>query len=261
MSTTSESGAADSTAPKKKKAKFGEGLGSFLFAVLAILAFRWLLFEPYVIPSGSMIPSLLIHDHILVNKFTYGVRLPFTKEWLIKSEGPQRGDIVVFRSVEDSGYFMIKRVIGLPGDTIELDPDGYVKVNGEKLEVHPLNVTGDPGSQKPYYPVKESDLGGKYSDFDFFEEVLGAKVHRAMLTKGAPRFFDRPMTVPEGHYFVMGDNRDNSKDSRYWGSLPAENLLGKALFVWLSCDETLPFLPFLCNPLELRWGRFFHGLR
>ncbi|NJM10246.1 MAG: signal peptidase I [Bdellovibrionaceae bacterium] len=115
------------TAPKKK-AKFGEGLGSFLLAVTAILAFRWMLFEPYVIPSGSMIPTLLIHDHILVSKFSYGVRIPFTKKWLFKSSDPKRGDIVVFRSVEDNGYFMIKRVVGLPGDKIEVDSEGYLKL-------------------------------------------------------------------------------------------------------------------------------------
>src|SRR5687768_52182 len=102
----------------KKKAKFGEGLGSFTLAVLAILAFRWLLFEPYVIPSGSMIPTLLVHDHILVNKLAYGVRVPFTSKWLIKTADPKRGDIVVFRAVDDQGYFMIKRVVGVPGDTI-----------------------------------------------------------------------------------------------------------------------------------------------
>jgi signal peptidase I len=245
---------------EKKKAKFGEGLGSFLFAVAAILAFRWALFEPYVIPSGSMIPTLLIHDHILVSKFAYGVRFPFSKSWLFKGEAPKRGDIVVFRSVEDAGYFMIKRVVGIPGDKLEVDPDGYVKLNGEKLETQKLAVSADPESQKPYYAVKDVDIGGDYGEFEFFQENLKGVTHRAMLTKGAPRFFDRPFTVPEDHYFCMGDNRDNSKDSRYWGPLPRENLLGKALFVWLSCEDTLPFLPFLCNPAKLRWGRFFHGL-
>lgn len=244
-----------------KKAKFGEGIGSFLLAVLAILAFRWLLFEPYVIPSGSMIPTLLIHDHILVNKFAYGVRVPFSKTWLYKGEEPKRGDIVVFRSVEDSGFFMIKRVVGLPGDKIEIDPDGFLSINGQKLESKPLNVSEDPKSQSPYYAIKESDLGGAFAEYDFYEENLNGLVHRAILTKGAPRMFDRPMVVPQDQYFVMGDNRDNSKDSRYWGALPREHLLGRALFVWLSCEETLPFLPFLCNPLELRWGRFFHSLK
>ena len=230
-------------------------------AVAAILAFRWLLFEPYVIPSGSMIPTLLIHDHILVSKFAYGVRIPFTKSWLFKNQDPKRGDIVVFRSVEDNGFFMIKRVVGLPGDKIEVDPEGYVSVNGEKLPAKILPVTEDPKSQAPYYPVTESDIGGPYAEYDFFEEDLKGVVHRGLLTKNAARFFDRPYTVPEDQYFCMGDNRDNSKDSRYWGALPREHLLGKALFVWLSCDETLPFLPFLCNPLHLRWGRFFHQLK
>lgn len=246
----------------KKKAKFGEGLGSFLLAVTAILAFRWLLFEPYVIPSGSMIPTLLIHDHILVSKFAYGVRIPFTKSWMFRNKEPQRGDIVVFRSVEDAGYFMIKRVVGVPGDKIEVDSEGYVKLNGEKLSTKILPVTEDPASQKPYYPVKESDLSGAtFGSVDFIEEDLSGVVHRALLVKEAARFFERPFTVNKDEYFCMGDNRDNSKDSRYWGNLPRENLLGQALFVWLSCEETLPFLPFLCNPLKLRWGRFFNGLK
>ncbi len=246
--------------PPAKKAKFGEGLGSFIFAVAAILAFRWALFEPYVIPSGSMIPTLLIHDHILVSKFAYGLRFPFTKSWIFRGNEPKRGEIVVFRSVEDSGYFMIKRVVGLPGDKIEIDPEGYVKINGEKLETQHLPASAEPDSQKPYYAVKDVDIGGEFSDFEFYQENLKGVQHRAMLIKGASRFFDKPFMVPEDHYFCMGDNRDNSKDSRYWGSLPRENLLGKALFVWLSCEDTLPYLPFLCNPVKLRWGRFFHVL-
>src|ERR1035437_1532607 len=169
---------------KKGKAKFGEGLGSFLFAVAAILAFRWALFEPYVIPSGSMIPTLLIHDHILVNKFAYGLRIPFSKSWLFRGSEPQRGDIVVFRSVEDSGYFMIKRVVGVAGDKIEVDPEGYVKLNGEKLPTQELNITSESDSQDPYYKVKEADVGGDFKDYDFFQEDLKGVLHQAMLTKG-----------------------------------------------------------------------------
>lgn len=252
----------DSNQPKaRKKAKFGEGMGSFLLAVAAILAFRWALFEPYVIPSGSMIPTLLVHDHILVNKFAYGLRFPFTKNWIFKNSDPKRGDIVVFRSVEDSGYFMIKRVMGVPGDKIQIGADGYVSINGERLQTTPLNISEDPASQKPYYRVTEHDIDGEYNRFDFFEENALGVMHRSMLHKSAQRFFTDAVEVGPNQYFVMGDNRDNSKDSRYWGTLPRENLLGKAMFIWLSCDDTLQFLPFLCNPLELRWGRFFNGLK
>jgi signal peptidase I len=243
-----------------RKKKFGEGFGSFSLAVLAILAFRWLLFEPYVIPSGSMIPTLLVHDHILVSKFSYGVRIPFSKSWLFKNSEPQRGDIVVFRSVEDSGYFMIKRVIGLPGDKIEVDPDGFVLVNGQKLATKKLGYTDAQAAQEPYYRVSENDIERPFGEADFYEEDLQGLKHRIMLLKDTGRFFDQAITVKPDHYFCMGDNRDNSKDSRYWGALPRENLLGKALFVWLSCDETLKYLPFLCDPLQIRWGRFFNVL-
>lgn len=244
-----------------KKAKFGEGLGSFLLAVAAILAFRWLLFEPYVIPSGSMIPTLLIHDHILISKSSFGVRFPFTKTWLWERDQPKRGDIVVFRGVE-SDMFMIKRVVGLPGDKIEMSLDGFLTINGEKVPVTPLeNVSEDPQSQTPYYRVTPEDLGGDYSDFYFFEEDLSGRKHRMILTRQGQGRYMEPFTVPENHFFCMGDNRDNSADSRRWGALPKEHLVGKALFVWLSCEETLPFLPFLCNPAKLRWGRFGQSLK
>ena len=243
-----------------QKKRFGEGLGSFILAVTAILAFRWALFEPYVIPSGSMIPTLLIHDHILVNKFAFGLRIPFTKQWLIRNQEPQRGDIVVFRSVEDSGYFMIKRVVGVPGDKIETDQDGYLKINGERLPTRAMAVDSDPKTQTPYYPVTEADLGASFSEMTFFEEDLKGVNHRALLNKEAYHSSMGPFEVPKDEYFCMGDNRDNSKDSRFWGALPRENLLGKAMFVWLSCEDTLPFISFICNPLKLRWTRFFHVL-
>ncbi len=262
-----------------QKLRFGDGIGSFTLAVIAILSFRWLLFEPYVIPSGSMIPTLLIHDHILVNKLAYGVRYPFTESWITEFDGPKRGDIVVFRSVENPGQFMIKRVVGLPGDKVELNGDGRLKVNGEQLPMQPFDVTLDPNSQSPYYAVSEGDVGKPYAEYSFFEEDLLGVKHRAILEKGSGRdyppemcssfdpdlkqclSFTTPVVVPEGHYYCMGDNRDNSKDSRFWGPMPRKNLLGKAMFVWLSCEDTLPLVPFICNPLKLRWGRFFHGLK
>lgn len=241
------------------KAKTGDSLFSFVGAILAILAFRWLLFEPFVIPSGSMIPTLLIHDHILVNKLAYGVRWPFTKSWIVEFEGPKRGDIVVFKAV-DEDYFMIKRLVGMPGDKIQMKEDGQLVINGEPIPRTEINLTADPASQTPYYPVTQKDLEGNFEFFNFFEEKLGDHTHRLMHFKGSPKVWSEPFEVPPGHYFAMGDNRDNSKDSRFWGPLPKENLMGKALFVWLSCEDTLPVLTFICNPLELRWKRFFHVL-
>jgi signal peptidase I len=200
-----------------------------------------------------------------VSKSAYGVRLPFTKVWLFDFGNPKRGDVVVFKSVEAS-YFMIKRVIGLPGDKIEMADDGMVKVNGQEFDEKALDVTNDLASQDPYYEANSSDLGGLATTFKFYEEKVGDHTHRQLLIKDA--FHSgytyaangAPFTVPEGSFFVMGDNRDNSKDSRYWGAMPKENLMGKALFIWLSCEETLPYIPFICNPLTIRWKRFFHVL-
>lgn len=243
-----------------RRRKTGSGYLSFCFAVLAILAFRWLFFEPFVIPSGSMIPTLLIHDHILVNKMAYGIRYPFTKKWMVKFSDPQRGDIVVFRAVHDGGYFLIKRIVGLPGDTVALNDEGLLTINGKPVDTKPLDISADPETQAPFYPVTEHDLGAPFDTFKFYEEKLGTHDHRMMLYRDSPRIWDHPFKVAPDSYFCMGDNRDNSKDSRYWGNMPRANLLGKALFVWLSCDDTLPLIPFVCNPLKIRWNRFFHVL-
>lgn len=241
-----------------KKATFWSSFGSFAVAVLAILSVRWLLVEPYVIPSGSMIPTLLIHDHILVNKLAYGIRFPFTSKWITEFSSPKRGDIIVFRSVEDDGYFMIKRVIGVEGDTIEMTDQGQLKVNGELV---PRELIADAkNNQEGFYRVDEEDIGGDFANFEVYKENYAGKTYRTMLMPIGFRATDRKFSVPPGHLFMMGDNRDNSKDSRSWGALPKENVLGKAMFVWLSCQDTLPFAPFLCNPLELRWRRFFNGI-
>lgn len=242
-----------------KKQSFWENWGSFLLAVLAILSVRWALFEPYVIPSGSMIPTLLVHDHILVNKAAYGVRVPFSSLWLLKSEGPKRGDIVVFRSVEDDGFFMIKRVVGLPGDKVSVSEQGEVRINGELVPTTLMGDPRNPENQKPFYFVTENDIQNRYENVEFKLEKLGDVDHR-ILQQVDVYHRGGNFEVPEDQYFCMGDNRDNSKDSRSWGSLPRENLLGRAMFIWLSCEETLPQLPFLCNPLKLRLGRIGHGI-
>lgn len=245
---------------KNKKASFGQSAFSFTGAILAVLAVRWLLFEPYVIPSGSMIPTLLVNDHILVNKLAFGVRYPFTKKWLIEFDKPKRGDIVVFRSVDDDSYFMIKRVVGVPGDVVEYSEAGQLIINSEPVPHEPLPDQSSPEVQKPFYSVSAEDVGNEFAQVDFFKEQLGEKTFRSLLAKDAYRWRVPAITIPEGKIFMMGDNRDNSKDSRSWGELPVENVLGRAMFVWLSCQETVPVVTFLCNPLTVRWRRFFYGI-
>ncbi|MGE0762510.1 MAG: signal peptidase I [Bdellovibrionales bacterium] len=245
---------------KNLKASFSESTISFVGAILAVLAVRWLLFEPYVIPSGSMIPTLLIHDHILVNKLAYGVRWPFTKSWMIKFGEPKRGDIVVFRSVEEDGKFMIKRVVGVAGDTVEFTDAGQLLVNNEPVPHEPMGDSEAAAVAEPFYPVSAEDVGFELSNLEFYKDKIGEKTFRSLLIKEAFRWRLPPVKVGEGKLFMMGDNRDNSKDSRSWGELPAENVLGRALFVWLSCEQTTPVLTFLCNPLTVRWKRFFHSV-
>lgn len=245
----------------KQKGSFFRSLFSFVLTILLLLGIRWALFEPYVIPSGSMIPTLLINDHILVNKAAFGVRWPFSKNWLLKYGSPNRGDIVVFKSKEDSGYFMIKRVIGIPGDKISYGDDGQLIINGEPIPRNLIDAQTLPDEQGPFYFVTPEDLEGSYNDFVFFKEQLQDVSFRTVLRSENLRWGGNNYEVPEGELFVMGDNRDNSRDSRSWGTLPAENLLGRALFVWLSCDQTFSHASFLCDPSHIRWKRFFHLIK
>jgi signal peptidase I len=244
----------DDQAEKSKKGTWTEGIGSFGLAIGVALFIRWLLLEAYVIPSGSMLPTLLIHDHIFVNKIVYGVRIPFSKKWLLNFSNPEKGDVVVFRYPEDEGTFYIKRVIGTPGDKVFYD-NGELYINDKQIEKKP------PRSQWPIDLVRDKELPPAKSEYTYFEEALTDDPHTTLLRNGYPHMDYGPKTVPEGMLFVMGDNRDNSNDSRYWGYVPLENVLGRAMFVWLSCEETIPNVPFICNPLTIRGSRFFHSIK
>ncbi len=247
---------------KLKKFFFSIFDGPVLTIVVLILLFRWAVFEPYVIPSGSMIPSLLIYDHIAVNKFIYGVRMPFSKQWLWHRTQPQRGDVVVFRPIKATKNmkFMIKRIVGLPGDKIYIDDKKRLWVNEEQVQRVALD---GPGDGKKFYSIKEKDLGAPFEDYRFYAETSkNGHTYRIILEeKGFSLPIQPDFEVPKDFVFVIGDNRDNSHDSRFWGPLPISHIMGKAVLIWLSCDETFFNLPLLCHPDKLRLTRLFTKIK
>ncbi|MDR3065801.1 MULTISPECIES: signal peptidase I [Comamonas] len=210
-----------------------------LFPVIAIVfVLRSFLFEPFKIPSGSMIPTLLVGDLILVNKFTYGIRLPVINKKITEGNKPQRGDVMVFRYPPQPTLDYIKRVVGVPGDEIAY-LNKRLTINGKELPV----------SEMPDFLDRDVM---RY--FKQFEETLGDQPHRAIVNNDVPAFIQGASNfeykencrysvegvtckVPEGHYFMMGDNRDNSLDSRYWGFVPDRNIVGKAFFVWMNFGD------------------------
>ena len=195
---------------------------SFFPVVLIVLLLRSFLAEPFRIPSASMMPTLLIGDFILVNKFTYGIRLPVINTKIVKLNEPVRGDIVVFRYPKDPTVDYIKRVIGLPGDKITYD-DKKLTVNGQAISYKSLGF---------YQGIGQGvDMTGAEQ---LLENLTGVE-HNILIRHGISSA-EGSYIVPEGQYFVMGDNRDNSNDGRYWGFVPEENLVGKAFFIWMSWD-------------------------
>ena len=209
--------------------------GSFFPVILLVFVLRSFLFEPFKIPSSSMVPTLQIGDLILVNKFTYGIRLPVLNKKIIDINNPQRGDVMVFKYPKDTSLDYIKRVVGVAGDKI-VYRNKKLSINGKDLDY----------KQLPDYLDEESLTYSKQ-----FEENLNDVSHRLLNDQRAPSYVPNPdnfpnrelctynsegfaCTVPAGHYFMMGDNRDNSLDSRYWGFVPDEYIVGKAFFVWMN---------------------------
>ncbi len=203
--------------------------------ILAVFLLRSFLFEPFKIPSGSMIPTLLVGDLILVNKFHYGVRLPVINKKIIDNHDPQRGDVMVFRYPKDTSIDYIKRVVGVPGDEVSYR-NQQLYINGALAETQPVAEFYDEDSLR-YEPQ--------------FSEKLGTLDHRILVHRAAQMFLPQneafpfkencsysvdgiTCKVPAGHYFMMGDNRDNSQDSRFWGFVPDQNIVGRAFFVWMN---------------------------
>jgi signal peptidase I len=196
---------------------------SFFPVILAVFLIRSFIVEPFKIPSGSMMPTLLAGDFILVNKFTYGLRVPILNNTFVELNKPERGDVVVFHFPPDPSIDYIKRIVGVPGDKIAYR-NKQLFVNGEPVD---MKLVGD-------YQYVASGLNMITSKL--YTEQLG-KVSHAVLLDEDSISIDGETEVPAGHYFAMGDNRDNSKDSRSWGFVPDDNLVGKAFMIWWNFDD------------------------
>lgn len=211
---------------------------SFFPVIVIVFGIRSFVIEPFKIPSGSMLPTLVVGDFILVNKFIYGLRLPILNRKVISISDPQRGDVMVFRYPEDPTLDYIKRVVGVPGDTVHYE-DKQLFINNERV---------DNQSAPDYYHPERLYYSKQ------FIETLGTRKHAFLndpdVPAAVPEAVDFPYrelcrydaqgfecSVPRGHYFVMGDNRDNSRDSRVWGFVPEKNIVGKAFLIWLNTSQ------------------------
>lgn len=242
---------------KSRKQWIIENVVSLLLAVLIVFMIRSSIIEAFKIPSGSMIPTLLVGDHIFVNKFAYGLKLPFSDLftdhpiYLVKRDPPKRGDIIVFMYPRDESFYYIKRIIGTPGDTVEVR-NKAVYLN-QKLV--PRDLLVGPPSENLFKMMDDPKYNS--ANLDLYDEHLDAANHVIMLDK--TNFMGEsygPIVVPPDHLFVMGDNRDFSNDSRFWGFVPMKNVKGKAFVIWLSLWVSFSDSQFIFRPN--RFGTLLH---
>lgn len=207
---------------------------SFFPILFGVLLLRSFLFEPFQIPTGSMIPTLNVGDFIVVNKYAYGVRLPVLGTKIIDVGDPKRGDVMVFIPPHEPNYY-IKRVIGLPGDLVQYR-DKVIYINGEALPQSDAQLIEERGILH-----SQEEIGGIRHDIYTEASERFQRVYDFMPPEG--------IVVPEGHYFMMGDNRDNSSDSRYWGPVSEQSIVGKAVAVWMQKQPGLSLPGFSQNRL------------
>jgi len=228
-----------------RESAFTENCRGIFPVITFVLVLRSFLYEPFQIPSGSMMPTLLIGDFILVKKYAYGVKLPVLRNTVIETGKPQRGDSVVFKYPPQPEIDYIKRVIGLPGDTILyrnkklyikpacVSQDGIDNLDCKKFQEIDIDIVSQGDTIQDGYPLTEAN-----------ESLMGVE-HKILFNPafaGRPEYFNQTGIrqggglVPQGEYFMMGDNRDNSLDSRFWGFVPEKNLVGKAIFIWTSFE-------------------------
>lgn len=212
---------------------------AIVMAVGIAFMVRTFVVEPFKIPSGSMIPTLLVGDYLFVNKFAYGYRIPFTHQRVFMGDGPKRGEIAVFEYPKDPPKDYIKRIVGLPGDHI-VYRDKRLYVNGQQVALQPEGV---------YLYVNEYE---QQVESQHFREHLGEQPHSILLRPFANTDQITDQVIPADHYFVMGDNRDNSNDSRYWGIVPTYRLVGRAVAMFWSWDRIEG---------KLRWERFGQAIK
>ncbi|MFO1068624.1 MAG: signal peptidase I [Geminicoccaceae bacterium] len=240
--------------PAKKAGGFGDTFRTLVYALLIALGVRTLLFEPFNIPSGSMKPTLLVGDYLFVSKFSYGYSrysLPFGLPLLdgrLFGRMPERGDVVVFKLPSDNSTDYIKRVIGLPGDRIQV-VNGILHVNGQPVKVEPIGMF-------------EDEERGRSAEIPMFQETLPEGVqHRILEMSNSGPFDDTQVfEVPPGHFFAMGDNRDNSQDSRVIGFIPVENLIGRAEIIFFSVDGSARLWELWRWPFAIRYDRLFRPI-
>ena len=237
----------DTTNRPSWKNKFVKEVKSFSIILFLVFGFRSMFFEPFRIPSGSMIPTLMIGDFILVKKFSYGFKVPFMHwfgdpVYFTDVKKPVRGDVIVFKYPIDPDINFIKRIIGIPGDRVKI-VDKVVYINDEPVKRVEITETKE---GKEIF----DDMDDNFKDYDFriFRSNTGPVSHYTQINTSAyHRSDEEERIVPPGHYFVMGDNRDHSSDSRVWDYVPFENIKGKAMFVWFSF-----ILPFSDHPVKFR---------